>query len=83
MAWAIVSSEHASSRFHVDTGGLATASMILTGAKYWVVSRDLGDNMTDSGDAPKWRNFYGQQSDTEIGEEERFEGVVLGKGTTL
>lgn len=39
--------------------------------------------MFEAGDASKWRKFHGQQTDTEIGDDERFEGVVLGKGTTL
>lgn len=36
-SWAIASTEGVISRVHVDTGGLCTVSMPLTGEKYWNV----------------------------------------------
>lgn len=39
--WNIISSPGVVSRMHIDTGGLATASWVLEGEKYWVVGEPL------------------------------------------
>lgn len=41
LSWAIVSSEGVVSRIHFDTGGLATATMVLEGGKYWVLGEPI------------------------------------------
>lgn len=81
--WAIVSTQDATSRFHYDTGGLATASIVLSGQKYWVVSRDPGDGLSEGCDAGRTRTRFIQHNSSTIYDDERFEGLLLSQGTTL
>ena len=83
LSWSIASSKHATSRFHIDTAGLATGSIILTGKKYWVVARDPLFGQPDSNGEGRFRRAHAERASLHIGDEERFEGMLLSEGTVL
>lgn len=83
LSWGIVSTRDATSRFHFDTAGLATASVILNGQKYWVVSREPGDGLSEGCDVGRARTVFVNHESHIIREDERFEGLLLSQGTTL
>lgn len=78
LSWAIVSSAGVVSRIHFDTGGLATASMILEGEKYWVIGEpERGGRLVDS--TVNFANFR----DDHVSSHYRWEGISLRKGDIL
>lgn len=81
--WGIASSSSATSRPHIDTGGLATGSFILSGKKLWAVARDISDGFRDGCEASRYRQTFSNHDSTQIPDGRRFEAVVLREGDAL
>lgn len=81
LSWAIVSSAGVVSRVHLDTGGLCTASFVLTGHKYWVVATPLPE-FRDVLD-PRRVDVFKDWSDEEVDDRYRWEAISLCPGDVL
>lgn len=81
--WGIASSLYATSRPHIDTGGLATGSFILGGKKLWAVARDFSTGFEDGFEASRYRQTFAEHDSTQIPHGRRFEAVVLREGDAL
>lgn len=81
LLWSIISSADVVSRLHIDTGGLATASWILEGEKYWVVGEPLPDYLPEL----QRRSIlpFTTFRDDYVDPGYRYEGVCLGKNDVL
>lgn len=82
ISWATVMTTNATFGFHTQSNGLAMAMRILNGTQYLVVSRGRDDDERFGYEA-RHRTSYVHQYSTELGDEERLEGVLLERGTTL
>lgn len=84
-SWAIASTPGVTSRLHVDTGGLATVSLPLTGEKFWAVatprtvSYDQGNSNIERGSVNCYKDFNAGYVDPRY----RWEAVSLNAGTAL
>lgn len=79
-SWAIISTAGVISRVHVDTGGLGTVSMVLTGEKYWAIGEPRS---RVSGDLRHSTNAYADFDSGTINPHYRWEAVSLTPGTAL
>ena len=80
-SWAIVSSEGVVSRIHLDTAGLATASFILTGSKYWAVAEPCVDKQVEL--EITRTDVWSSIRDEEVAPRSRWEAVTLTRGDVL
>lgn len=78
-----MSSKHATSRFHLDTDGLATESANLTGEKLWILARPPGDGLSYDSEPARFRNAFMDHSSTAIRDGERYEAVLVKRGSAL
>ena len=80
-SWAIASSQDVVSRIHIDTCGLATASVVLTGKKFWVVGDPLpvGSQRSSPDSVRAYEKFDSAEPDKFL----RWEGVTLRPGNVL
>lgn len=79
-SWAISSTPGVVSRVHVDTTGLCTVSLPLTGEKLWAVATPIpGVAGIEDGDVTKYVEFH----DSKIDRRYRWEAVSLTNQTAL
>ena len=78
LTWAIASNDGVVSRLHIDTSGLATASMIVHGRKWWVVGQPKSED-TD----PKRIKLFKKWDDDVISADYQWEAICLDKGDVL
>lgn len=83
LTWAIVTSEGVVSRMHIDTGGLATASYILEGEKWWVVGCGIPDVCRMDQSMPSCTETFTTFNPDRVTPGYHWEGISLRKNDVL